>query len=204
MSRLIFIWLGLIAVIVGVYVSLSLMNNNSSGASTDNSGNLTATLETTLGNIVVKFFPGDAPQTVANFIKLAQKSFYDGLTFHRVIPGFMIQGGDPFCGKNEEPDLGVCGTGGPGYKSADEINISSPLYRGGYKKGILAMANSGPNTNGSQFFIMVSNVPLPPNYTIFGQVVSGQDIADKISLVKRNASDRPMEAVLIKKIIINN
>ena len=156
------------------------------------------TIETNLGAIKVQFYEKDAPQTVANFTKLAQKGFYNGLTFHRVIPGFMIQGGDPNCGS--KTDKGPCGAGGPGYKFNDEIKADSLLYKTGYKKGIVAMANSGPDTNGSQFFIMVADYPLPPNYTIFGHVVEGQDVADKISETKRDSGDRPLESVVIKSV----
>ncbi len=172
--------------------------------------NLTSTLETSFGNIIVEFYAGDAPKAVANFISLAQKGFYDGLSFHRVIPGFMIQGGDPYCGRSEgssykdsdENLVQICGTGGPGYAFEDELDPNTPSYRAGYGKGVLAMANSGPDTNGSQFFIMVSNVPLPHNYTIFGKVISGQEVADKISLVSRDAHDRPSTPAVINRVMI--
>lgn len=124
-----------------------------------------ATIKTSKGDIVIKFFP-DAPQAASNFIVLAKDGFYDGLTFHRREEGFVIQGGDP----------NGTGTGGPGYKFADE-----PVTRD-YKKGIVAMANSGPNTNGSQFFIMLADTPLPKLYTIFGEVESGLEVVDKISV----------------------
>lgn len=121
-------------------------------------------IETTKGVIEFEIFP-DSPKAASNFIFLTKEKFYDGLTFHRVEPGFVIQGGDP---------LGN-GTGGPGYKFEDE-----PVTKK-YNKGIVAMANSGPDTNGSQFFIMLEDNPnLPPNYTIFGEVTKGQDVVDKI------------------------
>ncbi len=161
-----------------------------------------ATLQTTMGDIGLAFYPDAAPKIVANFIKLAKDGFYDGLQFHRVIPGFMIQGGDPNCGKNGGEDSGACGAGGPGYKLADEINATSALYKAGYKKGIVAMANSGPNTNGSQFFIMVADYPLPPNYTIFGYVTTGQDVADTISDAASDEKDRPYEPMVIKSMTI--
>lgn len=160
------------------------------------------TLETTLGTIVVELYPNDAPKTVENFLTLARKGYYDGVTFHRVIPGFMIQGGDPNCGKNGGADSGFCGGGGPGYQFDDELNSATASYKRGYVKGTLAMANAGPNTNGSQFFITVADYPLPHNYTIFGRVVGGQDVADAISKVGRNASDRPLEAVVIRKVTV--
>lgn len=159
------------------------------------------TIETAQGNIVVELYPSDAPKTVANFLTLARAGFYDGVTFHRVIPGFMIQGGDPNCGKNGGADGGQCGAGGPGYQFADELNPATASYKRGYVKGALAMANAGPNTNGSQFFIVVADYPLPHNYTIFGRVVEGQEVADAISNVKRNANDRPLEAVVIRRVI---
>jgi peptidyl-prolyl cis-trans isomerase A (cyclophilin A) len=123
----------------------------------------------------------------------------------------MIQGGDPFCGRDvsssykdiENEFLAeICGTGGPGYAFEDEIDPNTPSYKRGYKKGVLAMANSGVNTNGSQFFIMVNNVPLAHNYTIFGSVISGQEVADRISLVKRDSKDRPLEPVTINRVTI--
>lgn len=151
-----------------------------------------ATLDTSLGKIVVEFYEADAPNTVANFIKLTERGFYNGLIFHRVIPGFMIQGGDP----------NGNGTGGPGYKFADELNPATASYKTGYKKGVVAMANAGPNTNGSQFFIMTADYSLPNNYTIFGHVVSGQDVVDAIASVKRDGDDKPLTSVVIKEVII--
>ncbi len=150
------------------------------------------TITTNYGAITFETYDADAPNTVQNFVTLADKGFYNGLTFHRVISGFMIQGGDP---KGD-------GTGGPGYSFADEINPSSPLYQTGYKKGIVAMANSGPNTNGSQFFIMAADYPLPPSYTIFGHVVSGQDVVDTIDAVKTGAGDKPVIPVVMKTVVV--
>ncbi len=152
----------------------------------------TIKIKTSMGDISFVTYDGDAPNTVKNFITLAEKGFYDGVIFHRVIPGFMVQGGDP---------TGT-GTGGPGYKFADELNPQTDSYKEGYKKGVVAMANAGPNTNGSQFFIMVADYPLPNNYTIFGKVVSGQDVADAISNVKTNASDKPVTAVTMEKVTV--
>ena len=134
-----------------------------------------AVLTTSLGTINLDLFASEAPNTVNNFVFLAREGFYDNVIFHRVIPGFMIQGGDP---------TGT-GMGGPGYRFNDE-----PVKRQ-YVPGTLAMANSGPNTNGSQFFIMHANVPLPPNYTIFGIATGGHDVVDAIATLPRNASDRP-------------
>lgn len=150
------------------------------------------TLDTNYGKIVFETYNNDAPNTVNNFVTLSEKKFYDGLTFHRVIKGFMIQGGDP----------NGNGTGGPGYTFADEIKPDSDLYKVGYKKGIVAMANAGPNTNGSQFFIMTADYPLPPSYTIFGKVVSGQDVVDKIASVKTGTNDKPVSPVVINKVTV--
>ena len=163
---------------------------------------MNAILRTNKGDIVIEFFVEQAPNTVANFIKLAKEGFYNGIKFHRVIKGFMIQGGDPLSKDNAQ--INLWGTGGPGYAFVDEINLKSDLYsKTGYKKGIVAMANSGPNTNGSQFFIMTENYSLPPLYTIFGQVVSGQEVVDKIANVKTiqpGILDRPVDAVVLESV----
>lgn len=150
----------------------------------------TVTIETNKGTIVFEMFPADAPKTVENFATLAQKGFYDGVIFHRVIDGFMIQGGDP---------TGT-GMGGPGYTFADELNPNAPSYKLGYQKGMVAMANAGPNTNGSQFFIMLKDTPLPHAYTIFGRVISGQDVVDAIGKVQVGPNDKPVDAVVMKKV----
>ncbi len=146
-----------------------------------------ATIVTTAGTMVVDLLPGDAPATVNNFVCLARDAFYDGVIFHRVISGFMIQGGDP---------TGT-GRGGPGYRFNDE-----PVKRK-YLRGTVAMANAGPNTNGSQFFIMHADYPLPPNYTIFGTLRSGETVLDAIASAKTGAQDRPVEPVEIRSITIS-
>lgn len=128
--------------------------------------NKIAIIETPKGTIKIEFFEEDAPLTVSNFIFLANDNYFNELTFHRVEPGFVIQGGDPSGN----------GTGGPGYNFDDEP-VKKP-----YNRGIVAMANRGPNTNGSQFFIMLADTPLPPSYTIFGQVIEGMDVVDKINI----------------------
>jgi len=161
----------------------------------------TATINTNMGNITIELFEHDAPNTTANFIKLAKAGFYDGVKFHRVIKGFMIQGGDPL--SKDDGKMSMWGTGGPGYSFNDEIDAQSDLYKTGYKKGIVAMANSGPNTNGSQFFIMTEDYPLPPLYTIFGRVTSGQDVVDKIAGVATGPNDRPIESVIMNSIKVN-
>lgn len=153
------------------------------------------TIETNFGVIKFKTYDSDAPKTVANFVSLANKGFYNGLTFHRVIRGFMIQGGDPIGN----------GTGGPGYKFEDELNPATQSYKEGYKKGVVAMANAGPNTNGSQFFIMLQDYPLPNLYTIFGRVVEGQEIVDKIGEVKTDESnDKPLTPVVMKSVVVSS
>jgi len=148
-------------------------------------------IQTNKGDITLELFPADAPKTVANFIALVKKGFYDGVIFHRVISGFMIQGGDP---------TGT-GSGGPNYQFADELNPETPSYKAGYVRGTLAMANAGPNTNGSQFFIMHQDKALPQAYTIFGRVISGLETVDAIAAVKTDPSDdRPLEKVIMEKV----
>jgi len=148
------------------------------------------TIGTTLGNIVFETYDADAPLAVENFVKLAEKGFYDNVIFHRVIKGFMIQGGDP---------TGT-GSGGPGYSFQDELNPNAESYKRGYKRGVVAMANAGANTNGSQFFIMLQDNPLPNNYTIFGKVVSGQDVVDAIGNLETGPNDRPLNPPYIKDV----
>ncbi|HKS79676.1 MAG TPA: peptidylprolyl isomerase [Gaiellaceae bacterium] len=146
----------------------------------------TATLHTNHGAIELELHDGDAPKTVENFRKLAADGFYDGVIFHRVIPDFMIQGGDP---------TGT-GTGGPGYQFEDEFN-DHPVAR-----GALAMANAGPNTNGSQFFIVTADACpwLDGKHTVFGRVTNGMDVVDTISQVRTEAGDRPSEDVVIERV----
>ena len=157
-----------------------------------------ATIATELGTIEVDLFTQAAPKTTQNFIDLAKKGFYDDVIFHRVIPGFVIQAGDGQYGKKASLDAGRVGTGGPGYKFADE-----PIL-GDYGRGSLAMANAGPNTNGSQFFICHQDLTgkLPKNYTLFGQVTKGMDVVDAIVTAPRNARDLPDEPVAITGITI--
>jgi peptidyl-prolyl cis-trans isomerase B (cyclophilin B) len=144
------------------------------------------TLQTSQGTIELELFDGEAPKTVENFRSLAADGFYDGVIFHRVIPDFMIQGGDP---------TGT-GTGGPGYTFEDEFN-DHPVAR-----GALAMANAGPNTNGSQFFIVTADACpwLDGKHTVFGQVTDGMDVVDTISQLDRDPSDRPREDVSIDRV----
>jgi len=151
----------------------------------------TAVIKTNLGDMTVEFFTDDAPKTVNNFISLSKDGYYDNVIFHRVISGFMIQGGDP--SGTGHGDYGKY----PGYKFDDELNNQRP-----YEKGILAMANAGPNTNGSQFFIMHVDYPLPYSYTIFGQVVDGFDVIDKIASVATDSADKPTTDVVISTVEI--
>src|ERR671928_1692246 len=157
--------------------------------------NRTAVIETNKGTIRVELLESDAPKTTQNFITLAQRGYYDGIIFHRVISGFMIQGGDP-------TGTGRGGESAWGGRFADEINRSSELYRGAYTKGTVAMANAGPNTNGSQFFIMHADYPLPPSYSKFGRVIEGQDVVDAIASVEKDRSDRPRKDVVMEKVTI--
>lgn len=151
-----------------------------------------AKLKTSKGVIDIELF-SDAPIASSNFIQLAKKGFYDGVIFHRVIKGFMIQGGDP---------TGT-GTSGPGYSFQDELDPDAVSYQKGYKRGIVAMANAGPNTNGSQFFIMHQDYQLPHNYTIFGQVTSGMDVVDAIAESEVDAGDKPVQSVVMEKVSID-
>jgi peptidyl-prolyl cis-trans isomerase B (cyclophilin B) len=141
-----------------------------------------------LGEIVIRFFSDVAPHHVNNFVKLSKEGFYNGTTFHRVIPGFMIQGGDP---NSRNPDRSMHGTGGPGYKVKAEFN-SKP-----HKRGIVSMARANdPDSAGSQFFICVAEATfLDWQYTVFGEVVSGMDVADKVVNMKRDGRDNPLERV---------
>jgi peptidyl-prolyl cis-trans isomerase B (cyclophilin B) len=151
----------------------------------------TAVIETKFGNIELKFFPEIAPNHVNNFIELARKGFYDGTTFHRVIPGFMIQGGDP---NSKNPDKSMHGMGGPGYTVKAEFSDKA------HKRGILSMARAAdPNSAGSQFFICVADAPfLNKQYTVFGEVVKGMDVVDKIVSQPRDRRDNPDERIELK------
>jgi len=169
-------------------------------AGAKSSGGLHASISTDKGVIEIELLANDAPKAVENFRLLAEHGYYDGLTFHRIIKGFMLQGGDP----------SGDGTGGQsawGPPFDDEINRDSPLYRGGYRRGLVAMANSGPNTNGSQFFILHQDYDLPPNYVIFGRVIGGMETVDALAdtPTARGADgemSRPVTPPIIRKITI--
>ena len=148
-----------------------------------------ATLHTTMGDITIEFYAPDAPLAVNNFVFLAGEGFYDGVIFHRIVPGFVIQGGDP----------GGDGRGGPGYSFRDELGNGH-----GYSRGTVAMANAGPNTNGSQFFICLDDVGLPNAYTIFGKVTAGMDVVDEIAALDTDGNDRPFDAPVIERVTVSS
>src|ERR671919_2251221 len=156
----------------------------------DGSKKYSATIKTSLGDLTADLFVGDAPQTANNFVFLAREGYYDGVIFHRIIQGFVIQGGDP---------TGT-GRGGPGYRFDDELPKA-----GRYELGSLAMANAGPNTNGSQFFIISgpNGVGLPPQYSLFGKVVKGLDVLSQMQRVATNSNDRPDDDVVINSVTIS-
>ncbi len=159
-----------------------------------------ATIATEKGDIEVQLYTGDAPKAAQNFIDLARKGFYDEVIFHRVIPGFVIQGGDGQYGKKSALERSRVGTGGPGYKFEDE-----PV-KGDYTRGALAMANAGPNTNGSQFFIIHQDLmgKLPKSYTLFGQVTKGLEVVDAIVSAPRDKRDLPNEPVAMTSVTIHD
>jgi cyclophilin family peptidyl-prolyl cis-trans isomerase len=169
-------------------------------AGAKSSGGLHAVIDTDKGAITIEFLPADAPKAIENFRLLAEHGYYDGLTFHRIVKGFMIQGGDP------------TGTGGGGQSAwgrpfADEINAQSPLYRDGYRRGMVAMANRGPNTNTSQFFILQKDYPLQPSYVIFARVTSGLDVVDALAEVPvtmggDGGMSQPLTPPVISKVTI--
>ncbi len=151
---------------------------------------MNATVHTNHGSIAIELYPDAAPKTVENFVNLARDGFYDGVAFHRVIPDFMIQGGDP---------TGT-GSGGPGYSFEDEINEHKVA------RGALAMANAGPNTNGSQFFIVTADACpwLDGKHTVFGRVTDGMDIVDEISELPRDSRDKPREDAVMERVVIDD
>lgn len=162
-----------------------------------NQKNMQATFKTNKGSFTVELNATDAPNTVANFTKLAKEGFYNGVKFHRVIAGFMIQGGDPLT--KDDTKSALWGTGGPGYKFADEIHANNKN-----EVGTISMANAGPNTNGSQFFINVNNnAGLNPKHTVFGKVVSGMDVVTAIENVEVGPQDRPVSPVVIESVTLN-
>ena len=169
-------------------------------AGAKSSGGRHAVIETDKGSITIEFFADEQPKAVENFRLLAEHGYYDGLTFHRIVKGFMIQGGDP-------EGNGTGGESAWGAPFEDEINETSPLYREGYRRGLVAMANSGPNTNGSQFFIMHADYPLPPRYVIIARVTSGMEVVDALANTPTNLGDdramsRPVTPVKMTKVTV--
>ena len=169
-------------------------------AGAKSSGGKHAAIETDKGQIELEFLETDAPKAVENFRLLAEHGYYDGVTFHRIVKGFMIQGGDP-------TGTGAGGESAWGGTFADEINQSSPLYQAGYRRGIVAMANAGPNTNGSQFFVMHQDYELAPNYVIFARVISGMSVVDALAELPTVAGpggepSQPVTPPVIKKVTI--
>jgi len=192
--------LGSLGAIFGYKIAMKSENKISKDASVKSlsyTGNPMAVMKTNMGEIKLELFVKDAPETVGNFIKLSNEKFYDGTRFHRVIKGFMIQGGDP---NSKDDDWSNDGIGGPGYVFKDETNSNKII------RGVLAMANAGPNTNGSQFFIVTAeSAPwLDGKHTVFGKVVEGMDIVDKIenSATDKTKNDHPVENVTIESVII--
>jgi len=197
------IGIAVIVICLAVFSVYSLIKNNSEGNFGENSGvseiqkEKVAVLETNLGTIKFKMFYKDAPKTCANFERLTEKKFYDGIKFHRVIKDFMIQTGDP---NSRDDDWSDDGTGGPGYKFEDEINEHKLV------RGAVAMANSGPNTNGSQFFIVTAKETpwLDGKHTVFGKVIKGMDIVDKIGNSETNKNDHPLKDIVVEKVYIED
>ncbi|MBA3640860.1 MAG: peptidylprolyl isomerase [Acidobacteria bacterium] len=192
--------LALVATVILVTACNSGPSNPKVPAGAKSSGGKHAVIETDKGPITIEFLAEQQPKAVENFRLLAEHGYYDGLTFHRIVKGFMVQGGDP----------GGDGTGGEsawGAAFADDIDPNSTLYRDGYRRGVLAMANSGPNTNGSQFFIMHDDYPLPPRYVIFARVTSGMDAVDALAGVPTTMNDggeksRPVTPVKMTKVTV--
>ena len=185
--------LAIVGIVILIAVGFILFNpfNSNSNSSDNMSDRQIAVIETNFGNIVIQLFPDVAPGHVENFVKLAQDGFYDGTTFHRVIPDFMIQGGDP---NSKDEDRSNDGQGGPGF------TINAEFSDVPHKRGILSMARAqDPNSAGSQFFIVVKDSNfLDGQYTVFGEVIEGMDVADKIVNVKRDGNDNPLEKVTMK------
>ena len=189
-----------VLLLAGCRQSASMMGNPKVPAGAKSSGGTHAVIETDKGAIEIELFTADSPKAVENFRLLAEHGYYEGVTFHRIVRGFMLQGGDP----NGDGTGGESAWGG---KFDDEIKAGSPLYRAGYKRGLVAMANAGPNTNGSQFFIMHQDYPLPPSYVIFGKVTKGMDVVDALAnsptaMGMDGAMSKPVPPVVMKKITI--
>ena len=206
MNKYISIIIVVVLIILGIWFSMrekkgeeNIINSNnqepvSAVGSDEAKKTMSVILHTNEGDITIEFFDKQAPNTVANFIKLAGEGFYNGIKFHRVIKGFMIQGGDPLT--KDDSQMALWGTGDPGYKFADELG---PNNRNDI--GTISMANSGPNTNGSQFFInTAANNFLDPKHTVFGKVVSGMEVVTMIENAETGEGDRPVSPMIINNI----
>ncbi len=187
---------------LAVYLTIIFGLSQSIGCQSDTTKGKTVNvlIETTKGNIELELFESDAPKTVANFVGLAEQGYYNGIIFHRISKGFVIQGGD-------STGTGRGGKSIYGKEFEDELNPAMPSYKEGYKRGTVAMANRGPNTNTSQFFIMLSDVPMPKNYTIFGKVTKGMNVVDSIAAVEiipqmGDTDGKPKVDVIMKKVMV--
>jgi cyclophilin family peptidyl-prolyl cis-trans isomerase len=188
-------------VVAGTIACSSSPSGESKAAAAKSSGGLHATIDTDKGPIELEFLPMDAPKAVENFRLLAERGYYNNLTFHRIVKGFMIQGGDP-------TGDGTGGESAWGGTFEDEIKPDSPTYSNGYRRGIVAMANAGPNTNGSQFFIMHQDYPLPPAYVIFARMTKGIEIVDALAETPTTRGpdggmSQPLTPLRMKKVTIN-
>lgn len=190
-----------VILILGCRTESADFTNKAEGSSMSEDSVLTATIKTDAGDIVIEFYENDAPKTVKNFVELSKQGYFEGIIFHRVSKGFVIQGGDP-------TGTGSGGTSIYGDSFEDELNPQTKSYQTGYVRGTVAMANAGPNTNSSQFFIMLADVTrLPKNYTIFGKVIQGMETVDEIAageiIPQMGPTDgRPVEPVKMNKVII--
>jgi cyclophilin family peptidyl-prolyl cis-trans isomerase len=192
--------LGLLLLLLVVHCNSSRHANPKVPPGAKSSGGSKAIIETDKGSIEIQFFQSEAPKAVENFRLLAEHGYYDKLTFHRIVKEFMIQGGDP------QGD-GKGGESAWGGTFEDEIDPSSPIYQRGYRRGIVAMANSGKDTNGSQFFIMHQDYALPPNYVMFAYVTKGQEVVDSLAetpttLGADGGMSKPLEPVVIRRIVV--
>ncbi|MGD1045655.1 MAG: peptidylprolyl isomerase [Bacteroidota bacterium] len=183
-----------LTIIVGLSQSIGCQSDTTKGKT------VSISIETTKGNIELELFESDAPKTVANFVGLAEQGYFNGIIFHRISKGFVIQGGD-------STGTGRGGKSIYGKEFEDELNPVAPSYKEGYKRGTVAMANRGPNTNTSQFFIMLSDVPMPKNYTIFGKVTKGMDVVDSIAAVEiipqmGDTDGKPKVDIVMKKVTV--
>lgn len=192
--------LGAVVLAAGLLAGCGRSGNTKVPPGAKSSGGLHAVIETDKGAIEIEFLPNAAPKAVENFRLLAEHGYYDGGKFHRIVKGFMLQGGDP-------EGTGRGGESAWGGRFPDEIDRDSAVYQAGYKRGIVAMANAGPNTNGSQFFIMHQDYPLPPAYVIFAKVIKGLDVVDAladvpVTLGPDGGMSQPVTPPVVKKVTV--